>query len=204
MTLKKIDHTFAYDQLSYDAKPNEQPYLKLSFFFSKSDDVSYEHFHRHWQSIHSDLTIGTKAFKTNKILRYVQLHSYPELKKTVANSGTIRVCHFIQRRLVDLTSRSWCARFWWLLGDLCKELWRLGQLCQGQYTNIPRNCNAADDIQSEEFQKALMPDAPRMGMKLPFRCFASYENIIFGPALTEFSGTPGVTADTPRADGKWR
>jgi hypothetical protein len=76
MTLKKIDHTFAYDQLSYDAKPNEQPYIKLSFFFSKLPDVSYEHFHRHWQSIHSDLTIGTKAFKSNKIQRYVQVKTF--------------------------------------------------------------------------------------------------------------------------------
>lgn len=77
MTLKKVDHTFAYDALSYDAKPNEQPYIKLSFFFSKSDEVSYEHFHRHWQSIHSDLTIGTKAFKSNQIQRYVQVCAQP-------------------------------------------------------------------------------------------------------------------------------
>jgi hypothetical protein len=87
MTLKKIEHTFAYDRLSYDAKPNEQPYIKLSFFFNKSPDVSYEHFHKHWQSVHSDLTIGTKAFKTNQIQRYVQLHAYPELKKMATDSG---------------------------------------------------------------------------------------------------------------------
>jgi hypothetical protein len=47
-----------------------------------------------------------------------------------------------------------------------------------------------------------MPDAPRMGMKLPFRCFVAYENIIYGPALKELDGTPGVTADTPRSDEK--
>jgi hypothetical protein len=47
-----------------------------------------------------------------------------------------------------------------------------------------------------------MPDAPRMGMQLPFRCFASVENIIYGPGLEEMGGKAGVTADTPRSDGK--
>jgi hypothetical protein len=42
MTLKKIDHQFAFDQLSYDVKPNYQPYIKLTFFFSKLPNVSYE------------------------------------------------------------------------------------------------------------------------------------------------------------------
>jgi hypothetical protein len=57
-------------------------------------------------------------------------------------------------------------------------------------------------MQSEEYQKALMPDVTQMGMKLPYRCMASYENVIYGPALTEMGGTPGVSADTPRSDGK--
>ena len=42
MTLKKLDYEFTNPQLSYDAKPNYQPYIKLTFFFSKLPEVSYE------------------------------------------------------------------------------------------------------------------------------------------------------------------
>lgn len=73
MTLKKIDHTFKHQQLSYDAKPNYQPYIRLSFFFSKLPNVSYEQFHRHWETVHADLTVASKAFKDCHIGRYVQV-----------------------------------------------------------------------------------------------------------------------------------
>jgi hypothetical protein len=107
MTLKKLEHQFAYEQLAYDASPNRQPSIKLSFFFKKLPDVSEEHFYRHWQSIHSDLTVGTKSFHANKLQRYVQvnitailivskcrrtdvvqLHTSPELKKMAEESGS--------------------------------------------------------------------------------------------------------------------
>ena len=80
MTLKKIEHEFAYDQLSYEAKPNTQPSIKLSFFFKKLPGVSDDHFYRHWQSIHSDLTVGTKSFHDNQLQRYVQVGSSPKKK----------------------------------------------------------------------------------------------------------------------------
>lgn len=47
MTLKKMNHEFKNKALSYDAQPNHQPCIKLSFFFNKLPDVSYEQFHRH-------------------------------------------------------------------------------------------------------------------------------------------------------------
>jgi len=46
MTLKKLDHGFKNDALSYDASPNYQPCVKLSFFFNKKPEVSDEQFHR--------------------------------------------------------------------------------------------------------------------------------------------------------------
>jgi hypothetical protein len=42
MTLKKLDRQFANPELSYEAKPNIQPYIKLTFFFSKLPNVSFE------------------------------------------------------------------------------------------------------------------------------------------------------------------
>jgi len=47
MTLKKIDHEFKNNALSYDATPNYQPCIKLSFFFNKKPEVSDEQFHRY-------------------------------------------------------------------------------------------------------------------------------------------------------------
>ena len=73
MTLKKIDHTFKHQQLSYDAKSNYQPYIRLSFFFSKLPNVSYEQFHRHWETVHADVTVASKAFKECHVGRYVQV-----------------------------------------------------------------------------------------------------------------------------------
>jgi len=84
---KKIDHKFAFDALSYDAKPNYQPYVKLSFFFNKLPHVSYEQFHKHWETIHADLTVGTNAFWNSKVQRYVQFHAPPEAKEKVKGLG---------------------------------------------------------------------------------------------------------------------
>jgi hypothetical protein len=73
MTLKKIDHSFSHQRLSYDGKANTQPYIKISFFFSKLPEVSDEQFHRHWETVHADLTVSSAAFKANRIIRYVQV-----------------------------------------------------------------------------------------------------------------------------------
>lgn len=73
MTLEKIDYSFKHQQLSYDAKPNHQPYIRLSFYFSKLPNVSYEHFHRHWETVHADLTLAAKDFKDCHIGRYNQV-----------------------------------------------------------------------------------------------------------------------------------
>lgn len=87
MTLKKIDHEFKNDSLSYDAKPNYQPYIRLSFWFSKLPEVSCEQFHRHWETVHADLTVATKDFRVNDIKRYVQFHQTPEMKERAKSLG---------------------------------------------------------------------------------------------------------------------
>lgn len=73
MTLKKIDHEFKHSQLSYEATPNTQPCIKLSFWFNKLPNVSDEQFHRHWETVHADLTVAAKDFGLCKIQRYVQV-----------------------------------------------------------------------------------------------------------------------------------
>ena len=71
MAYQKIDHDFKNEALSYDAKPNYQPCIKLSFWFNKLPEVSYEAFHSHWETVHADLTIATKYFGLCKVQRYV-------------------------------------------------------------------------------------------------------------------------------------
>ncbi|EME77272.1 uncharacterized protein MYCFIDRAFT_42215 [Pseudocercospora fijiensis CIRAD86] len=71
MTLKKIDHDFQNPQLSYDANPNYQPYIKLSFYFSKGNNVTDEQFHRHWETIR----------------RYTQVHQTADLKEKARDLG---------------------------------------------------------------------------------------------------------------------
>lgn len=76
MTLKEIDHQFTHPQLNYDAAPNIQPCIKLSFWFNKLPDVSDEQFHRHWETVHADLTVAAKDFNVCKIQRYVQVSMF--------------------------------------------------------------------------------------------------------------------------------
>ncbi|KAF7187780.1 hypothetical protein HII31_10882 [Pseudocercospora fuligena] len=87
MTLKKIDHDFKNPQLSYNAKPNYQPYIKLSFYFNKLPHVSDEQFHRHWETVHADLTIAAKDFKVFGVKRYAQIHQSADLKEKARDLG---------------------------------------------------------------------------------------------------------------------
>ena len=121
MTLKKIDHTFKNKQLSYDACPNYQPCIKLSFYFNKLPHVSNEHFHRHWETIHADLTVATKPFKSNKVQRYVQVHQGKEIKDKIAG----KTCHSYEllcRRLTPTASGA-DLNFEHLDFDGCSEFW---------------------------------------------------------------------------------
>jgi hypothetical protein len=87
MTLKKTEHSFKHAALSYDARPNRQPYIRLSFFFHKLPGISYEQFHRHWETVHADLTVACKDFKDCHIGRYVQFHQTEELKEKAKELG---------------------------------------------------------------------------------------------------------------------
>ncbi|KAH8651835.1 EthD domain-containing protein [Tricladium varicosporioides] len=94
MTLTKINHTFTYPQLSYDATPNIQPCIKLSFYFNKLPEVSYEQFYGHWSTVHADLTVAAKGFGLCKIQRYVQLGQTPEFKQKASQLTGIKMLEF--------------------------------------------------------------------------------------------------------------
>ncbi|KAK3066623.1 hypothetical protein LTR53_016955 [Teratosphaeriaceae sp. CCFEE 6253] len=91
MTLTKIDHPFQNPPLAYDAAPNHQPGIKISFFFNKLPHVSDEHFFRHWETVHADLTIAVPQFRACKIRRYVQLQQTAEMKARARELGMVHV-----------------------------------------------------------------------------------------------------------------
>jgi len=94
MTLTKIDHKFTFPQLSYDATPNTQGSIKLTFYFSKLPDVSYEQFYGHWSTVHADLTVAAKNFAALKIQRYVQIGQTPEWKAKTAQLTGVKTLDF--------------------------------------------------------------------------------------------------------------
>ncbi|TPX08632.1 uncharacterized protein E0L32_009971 [Thyridium curvatum] len=86
---ERISHKFTYDTLSYDAGVHYQPCVKVSFYFKKLPDVSYDHFHQHWATVHADLTVGSKPFARHKVLRYIQHHQSPEDKERAKKYGSV-------------------------------------------------------------------------------------------------------------------
>ena len=49
--------------------------------------MSIQQFHRHWETVHADLTIATKDFLVCDIKRYVQFHQTPEMKEKAKSLG---------------------------------------------------------------------------------------------------------------------
>ena len=92
---ERIDYKFQFENLSYDAGVHYQresvsrdacskvtvlitanlstACVKISVFFKKLPNVSDEHFHQHWATVHADLTVASKAFNVYKIQRYIQV-----------------------------------------------------------------------------------------------------------------------------------
>lgn len=76
MTWEKVPHNFAYPELGYDSTPNFQTCIKVSVFFNKIDSINYDTFFGHWQTVHADLAVATRAFRRH-IVRYAQASQAP-------------------------------------------------------------------------------------------------------------------------------
>lgn len=73
MAFGQSAHQFTYPQLSHDVTANAQPYIRVSFFFKKRPEISYDQFFKYWQTVHADLTISVQAFGASNLQRYVQV-----------------------------------------------------------------------------------------------------------------------------------
>ncbi|KAL6242215.1 hypothetical protein RBB50_010763 [Rhinocladiella similis] len=76
-----------FDRLASLQTANRQPYFKITFFLTKKAGLSDEEFHRHWETLHADLTVATKGFRDILGLRYVQFHQTPEIKAVAETLG---------------------------------------------------------------------------------------------------------------------
>ncbi|CAK7214808.1 hypothetical protein SCUCBS95973_002259 [Sporothrix curviconia] len=86
-THERIDHQFTYPRFDYDTPVKYQPCIKISLFFRKRPDVSYEHFYKHWATVHADLTAASGEFRSRNILRYTQHHCTPEERARIHELG---------------------------------------------------------------------------------------------------------------------
>ncbi|CAK7204330.1 hypothetical protein SEUCBS139899_007085 [Sporothrix eucalyptigena] len=86
-THERIDHDFTYPLFDYTTPIKYQPCIKVSLFFRKRPDVSYEHFYKHWATVHADLTAASNEFRARNILRYTQHHCKPEEREQVKKLG---------------------------------------------------------------------------------------------------------------------
>ncbi|PGH14368.1 hypothetical protein AJ80_05958 [Polytolypa hystricis UAMH7299] len=76
---KRIEHEFHHENLSYDAGIHYQSCVKVSVFFKKLPNISYDHFYKHWGMVHADLSVASKGFHVYKIERYTQVVETPWL-----------------------------------------------------------------------------------------------------------------------------
>jgi hypothetical protein len=122
MTLKKISHQFAHPELSYEAKPNIQPCIKLTFYFNKLPEVSYDQFYGHWSTVHADLSSDTtNLIGQSSSLRVRGAHTTP-----ASGSKSMLTVQALSIGYAKLSSIKFYARFLSLLHSgfrIVKEVW---------------------------------------------------------------------------------
>lgn len=60
-----------------------QPYFRFNIFLRKNNGITEEHFHRHWKTVHADLTISEPDAGVH-LLRYTQVrHIFSNVEVTL-------------------------------------------------------------------------------------------------------------------------
>lgn len=171
MPHEKTKHEFANPELSYDSKPNFQPCLRVDVFFNKNENIDYDTFYGHWQTVHADLAVAAKDFAEG-VVRYTQVssiyvyikhssidlqhHQTPEMKERVRGLG---------EKVLDY--------------DGCATLWFKDWDTWIKFKN------------SEEYAAVLGPDCKYL-MTLPLTYMVGYENLVVGDASRYMGGKDGL------------
>src|ERR1700753_3794746 len=82
-----VPHSFRLSKLAYGQEYNIKPYIRISVFFNKKPDISYEYFQNHRHHVHADLVTSMRAYKDLKILRYNQFYQTPEHREQAKKLG---------------------------------------------------------------------------------------------------------------------
>jgi hypothetical protein len=75
VTQQPPSHNYTFNELRPQRGSNgsfRQPYFRFKVFFRKNTGITEEFFHRHWKTIHADLTISGKNAGL-RLLRYTQV-----------------------------------------------------------------------------------------------------------------------------------
>ncbi|OAA63519.1 Dimeric alpha-beta barrel [Niveomyces insectorum RCEF 264] len=122
---QRVEHAFAHDELSYDADRKVEGCVKASFFFRKLPDVSYEHFEKHWSTVHADLTVAGKPFSEYNCIRYVQQSMPPDVRARLERIGQHPMpfdgCSIIWFRTWDDYERFFSQHAYTAVADDCRH-----------------------------------------------------------------------------------
>lgn len=68
-------HTYTFRELQpkhADQSRFQQPYFRFNIFLRKNPSITEDVFHRHWKSVHADLTMSQKDAGL-RLIRYTQV-----------------------------------------------------------------------------------------------------------------------------------
>jgi len=142
---------------------NHQPYIKISFFFKKRSDLTYEQFYHHWEIVHASLTVATKCHTDLGILRCVQFQPRPEYIDLVKQMEEAS-----QGRMVTMTQFDGCT-------ELYVKTWEDWLRFAG----------------SDEYTQAIGPDAANF-IEGPVHVIAGIDNLMIGRAVEGLNGKDGI------------
>lgn len=174
---KPVDHDFSHHQLHHDAKPNIQPYVKLTFYFKKRPDISYEAFHKHWQTVHADLAVGSKAFAAYNT-RYIQVGDSPS-SATVNDKHCLLTNDERQYHLYPEDKKK-AASF---------EGFELLDFDGSSEIHVKSFEDAKKFFESEEYVASMREDEGNW-LARPVYMMVGYDNLIYGKAME--GGTDGI------------
>ncbi|PLN76725.1 hypothetical protein BDW42DRAFT_188481 [Aspergillus taichungensis] len=66
---------------------SRQPYIRISLFLKRKEDMTPEAFHEWWETTHADFALKIPGFK-QIAKRYTQYHAVPQLQSMAAAVGT--------------------------------------------------------------------------------------------------------------------
>ncbi|CAO2657218.1 Nn.00g033440.m01.CDS01 [Neocucurbitaria sp. VM-36] len=159
-------YNYTFCELRPRDDPNgsfRQPYFSFKILFSRKDGITEEFFHRHWKTVHADLTLSQVDFAL-RVQRYTQFHQDDEHRNNV------------QRLLAAVGGSMQLAPY-----D------GIAEFHTKYYETFERF------ILSVFADPLIVGDQRKfVNMSSPLHVMAGYENLIFGSGINTSNGYEGV------------